>query len=238
MFICVLCLGVSKRAHRKDRLCLGVSKRAHRKDRLCLGVSKRAHEKDSVRLGSYSWRVIGVYYCYTTCFRKEERKRGRNDFVRKLSSRHPETGVFGVEAVCPPLVSEQQRSSWYSEVISREEEGTGNGTNQAWCSESPRQRWQRASQGKEGGTENNVRKSPERGAGGMENVEAPTAREIDCVHIQERPAELALAGKGKFTFWAKIPFFFLNPSVAHQGAPFQPLWKKGHPGVVGLLFAF
>lgn len=34
----------------------------------------------------------------------------------------------------------------------------------------------------------------------MENVEAPTAREIDYVHIQERPAELALAGKGKFTF--------------------------------------
>lgn len=189
-------------------------------------------------LGSYSLRVIVVYYCYTMCFRKEERKRGRNDFVRKLSYRHPETGVFGVESCVSSF------GFWMAEFLmilrGNSQGGRRNRERRKtdWCSESPQQRWQRASQGKEGGAENNVRKSPGRGAGGMENVEAPTVREIDCFHIQEWPAELALAGKGKFTFWTKIPFFFLNPSVAHQGAPFQPLWKKGHPGVVGLLFAF
>lgn len=112
------------------------------------------------------------------------------------------------------------------------------GDRQAWCSEFPQQRWQECSQGNEGGAESNVRKKPRKGTVGMENAEVPSAREIDCVNIQERPAELAWAEKGKFTFWAQIPFFFLNPSVAHQGAPFQPPWKKGHPAVVGLLFVF
>lgn len=58
---------------------------------------------------------------------------------------------------------------------------------------------EKTSVGNDRGRENKARKTLGKGAAGMGNEEVPTTREM-IVNTEERPAEPALAEKGKFTF--------------------------------------
>lgn len=146
--------------------------------------------KNWLRLGSYRWSVICVYYCNAICFLKEEKKETEMTLWENCFCKCLRAGVVGSRNLwillwflkysvlpgtqrsgnlcIPPLVSEWPGSS--TELRGNSQGGRRNReeTEQVWCSETPQQRWQKENRGHEGGAENNVRKSPGRGAVGME----------------------------------------------------------------------